>query len=74
VPRGGVVRDPDTWRRVLESVADDATTIGLHPWHVIRSPITGGDGNVEFLMELRNHAQPSVAVDLEAAVAGTHTM
>ena len=75
VPRGGVVRDPDIWRRVLESVANDATTIGLHPWQVIRSPITGGDGNIEFLMELRTDAAPrSVAGELDAAVAGTYTM
>jgi len=52
VPRGGVVRDPDVWRRVLSEVAESAAGIGLHPRGVIRSPIAGGDGNVEFLLEL----------------------
>ncbi|HSI99120.1 MAG TPA: SAM-dependent methyltransferase, partial [Patescibacteria group bacterium] len=75
VPRGGVVREPETWRRVLEAVAGSAAGIGLHPWHVIRSPIAGADGNVEFLMELRagDEAPPDLAAELEAAVAGTHT-
>jgi 23S rRNA (cytidine1920-2'-O)/16S rRNA (cytidine1409-2'-O)-methyltransferase len=75
VPRGGVVRDADTWRRVLETVVEDAAAIGLHSRHVIRSPIAGGDGNVEFLMELRGDADgPGVDAELEAAVAGTHTV
>jgi 23S rRNA (cytidine1920-2'-O)/16S rRNA (cytidine1409-2'-O)-methyltransferase len=75
VPRGGVVREPETWRRVLETVAERAAGIGLHPWHVIRSPITGGDGNVEFLMGLRagGEGPPQLAAELDAAVAGTHT-
>ena len=53
VPRGGVVRDPATWERVLMDVARDAGSSGLHAHRVIRSPITGGDGNVEFLADLR---------------------
>ncbi|MGI8659071.1 MAG: TlyA family RNA methyltransferase [Candidatus Limnocylindria bacterium] len=53
VPPGGVVRDPDIWRRVLIGVASAAEDVDLHPWHVIRSPITGADGNVEFLVDLR---------------------
>lgn len=49
VPRGGVVRDPSTWRRVLHDVADGASGVGLQPIGVVGSPITGSDGNVEFL-------------------------
>jgi 23S rRNA (cytidine1920-2'-O)/16S rRNA (cytidine1409-2'-O)-methyltransferase len=74
VPRGGVVREPETWRRVLDTVAERAAGIGLHPWHVIRSPIAGGDGNVEFLMELRAGGEgPAMDAEMEAAVAGPHT-
>jgi len=75
VPRGGVVRDPETWRRVLESVAEAAADTALHPTHIIRSPIVGGDGNVEFLMDLRagDEEPPDLAAELEAAVAGRHT-
>lgn len=69
VPAGGVVREPDTWRRVLETVAGSADDIGLHPWHVTRSPITGGEGNVEFLVDLRpNRAGGDIGREIEAAV------
>jgi 23S rRNA (cytidine1920-2'-O)/16S rRNA (cytidine1409-2'-O)-methyltransferase len=75
VPRGGVVREPETWRRVLKTVAESASDIGLHPSHVIRSPITGGDGNVEFLMELRmDGAGPALADEMEAAVVVTRAV
>lgn len=53
VPRGGVVRDAATWARVLHDLARDAGIIGLHAHRAIRSPITGNDGNVEFLVDLR---------------------
>jgi 23S rRNA (cytidine1920-2'-O)/16S rRNA (cytidine1409-2'-O)-methyltransferase len=53
VPRGGVVTDPATWERVLRQVAAAATEASLHAHRFIRSPITGTDGNVEFLADLR---------------------
>ncbi len=53
VPRGGVVRDPAVWERVLSELAGDATSLGLHAHRAIRSPIVGADGNVEFLVDLR---------------------
>ena len=56
VPRGGVVRDPGVWQRVLTELARDGSGAGLHPHRVIRSPITGSDGNVEFLVDLRRDA------------------
>ena len=55
VPRGGVVTDPATWERVLREVAASAETAGLQADRAIRSPITGGDGNVEFLVDIRRH-------------------
>jgi 23S rRNA (cytidine1920-2'-O)/16S rRNA (cytidine1409-2'-O)-methyltransferase len=53
VPRGGIVRDPEVWERVLYDVWDHAEEVGLHAYRAIRSPITGADGNVEFLVDLR---------------------
>ncbi|HSK94895.1 MAG TPA: SAM-dependent methyltransferase, partial [Candidatus Angelobacter sp.] len=66
VPRGGVVREPAIWRHVLQSVAEAAVGTGVHPTHVIRSPIAGGDGNVEFLMAL--------GTDLSTEVGDVHAM
>jgi 23S rRNA (cytidine1920-2'-O)/16S rRNA (cytidine1409-2'-O)-methyltransferase len=49
VPRGGVVRDPATHRAVLLRFAADAAVAHLHPIGLIESPLTGTDGNREFL-------------------------
>jgi len=53
VPRGGVVRDPAVWEEVLSGLTWAAEDNGLHAYRAIRSPITGADGNVEFLVEIR---------------------
>jgi 23S rRNA (cytidine1920-2'-O)/16S rRNA (cytidine1409-2'-O)-methyltransferase len=57
VPRGGVVTDPATWDLVLVDVIGAARETGLHAHGAIRSPITGSDGNVEFLVDLRRKDQ-----------------
>jgi 23S rRNA (cytidine1920-2'-O)/16S rRNA (cytidine1409-2'-O)-methyltransferase len=69
VPRGGVVIDPETWGRVLREVAAAGEAAGLHANRVIRSPITGADGNVEFLMDLRSEPADSMAFRKSAAEA-----
>jgi 23S rRNA (cytidine1920-2'-O)/16S rRNA (cytidine1409-2'-O)-methyltransferase len=67
VPRGGVVTDPATWKRAIEAVAASARGAGLDPAHVVRSPVTGTDGNVEFLVELRSGASSTDGGDFAAA-------
>ena len=52
VPRGGVVTDPAVWNEVLTSFMWAAEDAGLHAQRAIRSPITGADGNVEFLVDV----------------------
>lgn len=49
VPRGGVVRDPAVHREVLLRFGEDAAAAGFVPAAVIRSPVIGTEGNVEFL-------------------------
>lgn len=46
----GVIRDPEVWRRTLDEAADAVSTAGAAIMGVMVSPITGGDGNVEFLL------------------------
>ena len=53
VGRGGIVRSLAIRRRVLREIADAAIRLGFTPVEVIRSPIRGAKGNVEFLMWLR---------------------
>jgi 23S rRNA (cytidine1920-2'-O)/16S rRNA (cytidine1409-2'-O)-methyltransferase len=49
VGKGGIVRDPAQHQRVIDEVNVAGTSLGLHLRGVIESPITGADGNVEFL-------------------------
>jgi 23S rRNA (cytidine1920-2'-O)/16S rRNA (cytidine1409-2'-O)-methyltransferase len=55
----GVVRDPAIHREVLERLTAHARSLGLGTRDLIRSPITGQDGNREFLVHLA--AGPSCA-------------
>jgi 23S rRNA (cytidine1920-2'-O)/16S rRNA (cytidine1409-2'-O)-methyltransferase len=59
VPRGGVVSDPAVHREVLARFGETARGAGFGPNDLIRSPIAGGDGNVEFLAHLT--APPGLA-------------
>ena len=49
VGKGGIVRDPEVHRRVLDDVLSFARSIGLALRGLTRSPITGAAGNTEFL-------------------------
>jgi 23S rRNA (cytidine1920-2'-O)/16S rRNA (cytidine1409-2'-O)-methyltransferase len=54
VSRGrGVIRDPALWDRVLTEVVDGFASEGAVMIDRMRSPLTGADGNVEFLVHLR---------------------
>lgn len=53
VGKNGVVRDERIHRRVVEVICAFAETVGLRTLRVTPSPITGGDGNREFLMAFR---------------------
>jgi 23S rRNA (cytidine1920-2'-O)/16S rRNA (cytidine1409-2'-O)-methyltransferase len=57
VEEGGVVRDPDVWRRVIEEVAAAVARGGAAAAGVIASPIRGPAGNAEFLL----HAKAGLA-------------
>ena len=62
----GVVRDPAVHREVLERVTAHARTLGLGTRDVISSPITGHDGNREFLVHF---AQGPSCADLPQRIA-----
>jgi 23S rRNA (cytidine1920-2'-O)/16S rRNA (cytidine1409-2'-O)-methyltransferase len=53
VPRGGVIRDPAVHVAVLRQFAHDATAAGFGVTGLMRSPLAGADGNIEFLAHLR---------------------
>ncbi|HEU4355597.1 MAG TPA: TlyA family RNA methyltransferase [Actinomycetota bacterium] len=67
VGRGGVVRDPDVWRRAIEGVMQACAATGLQPIAVMPSPLRGPAGNVEFPLHLV-HGETSGAPDIDAAL------
>jgi 23S rRNA (cytidine1920-2'-O)/16S rRNA (cytidine1409-2'-O)-methyltransferase len=68
VGRGGVVREPDVWRRVIRDVIDACAGAGLTATAVMASPLPGPAGNVEFLLAATAGPGPSQRPDVEAAV------
>lgn len=61
----GVIRDPDVHRRVLEEVLTFALDNGLSMSGLIRSPVLGPKGNVEFLAWLGTTGE---SIPLEDAI------
>ncbi|WP_074953267.1 TlyA family RNA methyltransferase [Alicyclobacillus macrosporangiidus] len=59
VGKGGIVRDPAVHRRVLAEVLGAAGELGMQCVGLDYSPITGGDGNIEFLACWRITGQPA---------------
>lgn len=48
--KGGIVKDRRAHRYAVERVLESGRAVGLRPVGLIPSPITGGDGNREFLV------------------------
>jgi 23S rRNA (cytidine1920-2'-O)/16S rRNA (cytidine1409-2'-O)-methyltransferase len=66
----GVITDPGIWRRVLGEVSAALAAAGTAIMGAMASPLTGADGNVEFLLHARTgEAGPAVDPLLDAAVA-----
>ena len=55
---GGIVSDPAVHARVTEEIAAAAAGVGLAPAGMTESPITGAEGNREFLLHLRRPSIP----------------
>jgi 23S rRNA (cytidine1920-2'-O)/16S rRNA (cytidine1409-2'-O)-methyltransferase len=53
VGKGGIVRDPDVQARVVSEVTAAAERLGFQRTGMVESPITGVEGNREFLLHLR---------------------
>jgi 23S rRNA (cytidine1920-2'-O)/16S rRNA (cytidine1409-2'-O)-methyltransferase len=70
VSRGrGVIRDPAVWLAVLGGVSSALEGHGAAMMEIMVSPLTGADGNVEFLAHLQAHRHGGARpVDLSAVV------
>jgi len=58
VGKGGIVRDPEAHRLAIDKVAACVASLGWQVVETIPSPITGAEGNVEFLLYARRSAEP----------------
>jgi 23S rRNA (cytidine1920-2'-O)/16S rRNA (cytidine1409-2'-O)-methyltransferase len=67
VGKGGIVKDPAVHHQVLVETLAAAARAGLQPHGLMRSPIEGAEGNVEFLAWLRRDAV--AGFDSESVVA-----
>lgn len=53
ISKHGIVRDSKIHKKVCDDISEFASTLGFERGEVISSPITGGDGNTEYLIYLR---------------------
>ncbi len=77
VGKKGVVRDRAVHSEVIKKVIDFANTIGFTPLHLDHSPIKGPEGNIEYLLHIRNGEReegiPDITdTDIEAVVSRSH--
>lgn len=68
VGKKGIVRDPAVHQAVLQTIVEFALAAGYNVLGLDFSPITGGEGNIEFLIHLQNAAAPGTkAPDVDVA-------
>jgi 23S rRNA (cytidine1920-2'-O)/16S rRNA (cytidine1409-2'-O)-methyltransferase len=57
IGKGGIVRDPEAHQLAIDRVADGVRSLGWQVVETIPSPITGAEGNREFLLYARRVAR-----------------
>ena len=68
VGKGGVVRDKDTHRAVIEKIFAACAEWGLSIQGLDYSPITGADGNIEYLLYAVKSALPAAEIDIDQVI------
>lgn len=74
VGKKGVVRDPAVHKEVIVKVAEYAMELGFSVWDLDFSPIKGPEGNIEYLIYLKNNGEGNMAetVNVENTVEKAH--
>lgn len=75
VGKHGIVKDPAIHRQVIKEITDFAVANGYSVNNLDYSPIKGGSGNIEFLVELIAQAEPQFnpQVVIDAVVDRAHS-
>lgn len=76
VGKKGIVRDRKVHNKVLEDIIQFVIAVGYSVKNASFSPITGGEGNIEFLLHLNwnsdEEGQQSTAIDVAKIVQEAH--
>ena len=72
VGKHGIVKDPKVHKRVIEEVIGYANDNGFSLKGLTFSPITGGEGNIEFLCYFVNDHQENSAYCIDDVVSEAH--
>ncbi|ETA74823.1 TlyA family RNA methyltransferase [Ligilactobacillus equi] len=74
IGKNGIVRDPKVHQDVLEEILNFAAKSGYQVAELDFSPITGGEGNIEFLVHLQAVETGAIAadIDIDAVVKQAH--
>lgn len=76
VGKKGIIRDKKVHGKVLEDIIQFASNIGYSVRHASFSPITGGEGNIEFLLHLHwiseEEEKQTPAIDVAKIVQDAH--
>ena len=77
IGKNGVVRNAETHQEVLNGIVEFAESAGLHVYKMDYSPITGPEGNIEFLAEIAKKQEGFSSVtpeDIQRIVAEAHSI
>ncbi|WP_203624374.1 MULTISPECIES: TlyA family RNA methyltransferase [unclassified Lacticaseibacillus] len=75
VGKKGIIRDPAVHKAVLQTIVDFSLSAGYNVLGLDFSPITGGEGNIEFLIHLQNSTVPGTKapdVDVDNTLAAAY--
>ncbi len=64
VGKGGIVKNKRDRLMSILRVRDAAASVGLYMTDIIVSPITGGDGNVEYLAKFESNKSPMIDINM----------
>lgn len=73
IGKKGVVRDKNVHFSVINDILSFVATEDLHVCGLDYSPVKGPEGNIEFLLYLKNHPEDYTVPDIRALVDTAHT-
>ena len=68
IGKNGIVKDKKVYIQVITRILSFCVEKGILPIGVCKSSITGGDGNVEYLLYAKNQNEVALPIDIKAVV------